>query len=512
MRLEEPVGHHAVFGHAIQHAVGADDRRVHRAGQDQEADDHHEAVQQQAGRQRPRHVHGQSADEVVAVELHADFVGNQHHGQEGNARREQQAVDEDDEGRLLEVLHLRRFDFAVDLGQRLFAAHGQDRMPEGQQQADHADDAHPIARPPQFGGQPGEPAADQPQGIFLAVGGVVDLGLVDLVAVGVLHLLRHEFAGGFVLDPHCDVFLAAERIVLGDLSVFDLGAQVGPEGHGVDRTAADQSVTPHQTRITSGHDGRGDHDLQGLVAGLVDADDVLAEEIERDGDGDDDRSPAGEHVLAPSAFRKPTSTQRTSVDDQPHDVLPGRNRADRPGEDVVEHQRRDRELGEEPAHGLLDHAVHAAADEQRAAFDIDRAHAVAEDHHGQDEPRGRRADRPFHDAADVVGRAGQVAEHDGRRPPVGDEREHHAADDDHLDRTAQRICRGEMRRIPGRRTGRVTRHRAQCLAGTRQGIPRVRRHRRPFQFRPNRNLGLAAEVSDGLELEITPAWLAGARA
>ena len=49
VRLEEPVGHDAVFGHAVQHAVGADDRRVHRAGQDQEADDHHEAVQQPAG-------------------------------------------------------------------------------------------------------------------------------------------------------------------------------------------------------------------------------------------------------------------------------------------------------------------------------------------------------------------------------------------------------------------------------------------------------------------------------
>ena len=41
------------------------------------------------------------------------------------------------------------------------------------------------------------------------------------------------------------------------------------------------------------------------------------------------------------------------------------------------------------------------------------------------------------DPADVVGRAGQVAEHDRRRPPVRDEREHHAADDDHLDRSPQ---------------------------------------------------------------------------
>ena len=45
---------HAVFGHAVEHAVGADDGRVDRAGQDQEADHHHEGVQQQPGRRRAR--------------------------------------------------------------------------------------------------------------------------------------------------------------------------------------------------------------------------------------------------------------------------------------------------------------------------------------------------------------------------------------------------------------------------------------------------------------------------
>ena len=54
-----------------------------------------------------------------------------------------------------------------------------------------------------------------------------------------------------------------------------------------------------------------------------------------------------------------------------------------PGQDVVEHQGRDGELGEEAAHRLLDDAVDAAADEQRAAFDVDRAHGVAEEHDGR---------------------------------------------------------------------------------------------------------------------------------
>ena len=34
--------------------------------------------------------------------------------------------------------------------------------------------------------------------------------------------------------------------------------------------------------------------------------------------------------------------------------------------------------------------------------------------------------------ADVVGRARHVAQHDGGRAPVRDEREHHAADDNNL--------------------------------------------------------------------------------
>src|SRR5262249_59719984 len=49
-------------------------------------------------------------------------------------RRQNQAVDENDERRSLEVLKLGRFDFAVYLRQGLLAAHRQDRMPEGNEQ------------------------------------------------------------------------------------------------------------------------------------------------------------------------------------------------------------------------------------------------------------------------------------------------------------------------------------------------------------------------------------------
>ena len=66
------------------------------------------------------------------------------HGEEADAAGEQQAVSEDDEARLLEVRQLRRLDLAVDLGQRLLAAHRQDRVAEGDDDADEADQAQPT--------------------------------------------------------------------------------------------------------------------------------------------------------------------------------------------------------------------------------------------------------------------------------------------------------------------------------------------------------------------------------
>src|SRR5262249_29147076 len=67
-----------------------------------------------------------------------------------------------------------------------------------------------------------------------------------------------------------------------------------------------------------------------------------------------------------------------------------------------------------------------------AAFDVHRPHGIAEEHDGEDEPGRRLADRLLDDAADVIRRTGNVAEDDGRRSPVRNEGEHHAANDDHL--------------------------------------------------------------------------------
>ncbi len=67
MRLLEPGGQHAVFGHAVQHAVGADDRRILRARQNQHADQHDKAVEEQLGPFGPTRYIGDAADQVPEV-------------------------------------------------------------------------------------------------------------------------------------------------------------------------------------------------------------------------------------------------------------------------------------------------------------------------------------------------------------------------------------------------------------------------------------------------------------
>ena len=67
-------------------------------------------------------------------------VGDQHGGQQRGAAGEDQAVDGDDDRRALQVLELGMLDLAIDLGQALFAAHGQDGVAEGHEDAEQAED------------------------------------------------------------------------------------------------------------------------------------------------------------------------------------------------------------------------------------------------------------------------------------------------------------------------------------------------------------------------------------
>ena len=133
------------------------------------------------------------------------------------------------------------------------------------------------------------------------------------------------------------------------------------------------------------HDGGQLHDFQGFIAGLGDTFDVLPPKIggnehrETGGGVIDGKEPAGMRVLQ-------------QLVGYPGKVLSRGHTADWPGEDVVEHQRGDRELGQGAAQRFLHHAVDAAAHEHAAAFHVDRADGIAEQHDREDEPRGGLAD------------------------------------------------------------------------------------------------------------------------
>ena len=98
-------------------------------------------------------------------------------------------------------------------------------------------------------------------------------------------------------------------------------------------------------------------------------------------------------------------------------VLAGGHTGNGASEDVVEHQRRDAELGERAAQGFLDHAVDAATHEHRAAFDVDGADRERKKHDADDEPGGRLSDRLLGNAAGVERRGRQVVENNSRGAP-----------------------------------------------------------------------------------------------
>ncbi len=153
---------------------------------------------------------------------------------------------------------------------------------------------------------------------------------------------------------------------------------------------------------------------------------------------------------------------RDRVEPEADNILTGGDAADRPRQDVVKKQGGNRKLGYKSAQGLFDHAINAAADEEGTALDVDGAHPVAEEQDAHDEPGGGFADGTFDDGPDVIGRTGQIAQHDGRRSPIGNEGERHAADDDHL-RRPQGLGRG--RKIGRGRGSRICYQRGRDRAG-----------------------------------------------
>ena len=197
------------------------------------------------------------------------------------------------------------------------------------------------------------------------------------------------------------------------------------------------------------HDRRHVHDPERVVGGLVQAPRVAPPEVDRD-EHRDARGPKVGGLLRGVAR---VAKVGHGLGEEPDDVLPRRDSRDRPGQDVIEHQRRHGEFCQAAAQGFLDDAVDAAAGEHRARFDVDRPHRVGKEHHRQDEPGSGLPHRLLGDAAYVEGRGAQVAEDDGPRPPERDEGQHHRGGDDDLDARvgSGRGPRGAWARRVGRR-------------------------------------------------------------
>src|SRR6266849_5287003 len=122
--LTEPVGKNAVFGNSIEHPVRSDNRGIHGARQNHRAHPYDEAVKNEPHQERPLQIHRQAADQVFQIVL-ADVVRNDHHRKKRDQRSEHQAVNENNQAGLLQVRKFGMLNFAVNLREGLFAAHGQ---------------------------------------------------------------------------------------------------------------------------------------------------------------------------------------------------------------------------------------------------------------------------------------------------------------------------------------------------------------------------------------------------
>src|SRR5262249_34765157 len=150
VRLAEPVAQHAIFRDAVEYTIRAHDCRVHGPRQDDGTHYHDEDVEDQPQQKRAFEAHGQAADEVFQEAL-PDDVWNDHHREERNQRREDHAVNENDQPGLFQVDQLRAFDFAIDLRERLFAAHCQHGVAERDKDCDDAEHVwqRAVRQPPQ---------------------------------------------------------------------------------------------------------------------------------------------------------------------------------------------------------------------------------------------------------------------------------------------------------------------------------------------------------------------------
>src|SRR5579884_269511 len=130
MGFTEPIQQDAVFGDAVENAVRPDNGGIDGSGENQYADNDDEHVEQKAQQLRTGKLHGERAEEVIAVFVPDIRRRNDHGGEQSDDARADDGVPADDIGRDPEVLHFRVRDFAVHLRERLKTAHGKQGVSE----------------------------------------------------------------------------------------------------------------------------------------------------------------------------------------------------------------------------------------------------------------------------------------------------------------------------------------------------------------------------------------------
>src|SRR5947209_19276281 len=91
------------------------------------------------------------------------------------------------------------------------------------------------------------------------------------------------------------------------------------------------------------------------------------------------------------------------LSEEADDVLTRRDTRDRPCEDVIEHQSRDREFSQCPSHRLLDYSIDTSSREHRTTLDIDGSDGIGEEHYAEDEPWSRTTYGLLGYPSDVIG-------------------------------------------------------------------------------------------------------------
>jgi hypothetical protein len=213
--------------------------------------------------------------------------------------------------------------------------------------------------------------------------------------------------------------------VFAEVHVAGSGRRGQVRALGVDRIDAPDQQNHH-------HD-RGDlHDFHGLFAGFFNALGVFPPVVDGDGCREDRRGlvhrelQQGVIVAVGHDQRQPAvcGADGQHFVHEAGDVLAGRDARDGAGEDVIEHQGGDAQLGEGAAQRLLDDAIDATAGEHRTALDVNCPHGEGKEHDAEDEPGSGLADCLFGDAACIKCRRTQVVENDCGSSPEGNEGEH----------------------------------------------------------------------------------------